>query len=81
MVGPFIRHTQLSVQVYSPLAGRSVTILIHLSALLVLSLSPGLLHAVEEVQLTQPRPGEEPAEMTELQQLRLCQQPTLRRET
>ena len=80
MAGPFIGHT-LPTPLYSPLAGRGVTILVHLSALLVLPLPPCLLHAVEEVQLTQPGPGEEPAEVTELQQLCLRQQPTLGTET
>lgn len=80
MVGPFIGPPLLT-PVYSPLAGRCVTILVHLSALLVLPLPPGLLHAVEEVQLTQPGPGQEPAEVPELEQLCLRQQPTLATET
>ena len=81
MASSFIRHTHTLYHcIHSPLVGGGVTILVHLAAGLVLPLPPGLLDSVEEVQLTQPRPGEEPPEVTELQQLCLCQQPTLRRE-
>ena len=85
MVRPFIGHTGHTISsdtqsVYSPLDSGRVTILVHLGALLVLALPPALLHAVEEVQLAQPGPGQEPPEVAELQQLSLCQQSTLRRE-
>ena len=81
MASSFIGHTHALYHcIHSPLVGGGVTILVHLATGLVLPLPPGLLDSVEEVQLTQPRPGEEPPEVTELQQLCLCQQPTLGRE-